>query len=116
MLDEYPEPGEGTPRVKEEAEAVRYSHVVEDIRQVDGFSPFMLPPLFSDLQDAARDSPIIVLIRRKLSCDAIITAHQHSPVCVRLGTNFEKLELLVLALQRIVRSKASPGKNQAKLV
>jgi len=49
ILDEYPELGEGTPRVKEEAEAVRYSRVVEDIRKVDGFSRFMLPPLFSDL-------------------------------------------------------------------
>jgi len=98
VLDEYLEPREGTPGVKEEAEAVGHSHlvdewnrVVEDIREVDGFSCFMLPPLFSDLQDAARDGPVIVLIGRKLSCDAIIIAHQHSPVSVRLGTNFEKL-------------------------
>jgi len=48
-----PEPGEGMPRVKEEAEAVGHSHlvdewnrVVEDIRKVDGFPRFMLPPLY----------------------------------------------------------------------
>ena len=82
ILDQYPEAREETSRVKEEAEAVRYSRlvnewsgVVEEIRKVDGFSRFMLPPLFSDLQDAARDGPVIIPIASKLSCDAIIVMH-----------------------------------------
>ncbi|KAG2340931.1 hypothetical protein BDR05DRAFT_991223 [Suillus weaverae] len=55
----YPE---ATPRVDVEAEETRYRRLVEDwnragedIRKIEGLSRFLLPPLFSDLQDAARD-------------------------------------------------------------
>jgi hypothetical protein len=65
-----------TPRIYVEAEEARYRHLVKDwngtveeIRKIKGFSCFLLPPLFSDLQDAACDGPIIVLIVSKLSCD-----------------------------------------------
>jgi hypothetical protein len=54
----YPE---ATPRVDVETEETRYrrlmedwNRVVEEIRKIEGFSRFLLPTLFSDLQDAAR--------------------------------------------------------------
>jgi len=100
---------EGTPRVEVEAEATRYTHlvdqwskVVEEIRRLDGFSRFLLPPLFSDLQDVAHGGPIVVLIASKLSCDAIIIPHRHFPVRVRLNTSFVKLRRMVMTLRRTV--------------
>ncbi|KAG2337646.1 hypothetical protein BDR05DRAFT_952445 [Suillus weaverae] len=100
----YPE---ATPRVNVEAEETRYrrlvedwNRAVEDIRKIEGFSRFLLPPLFSYLQDAARDGPIIMLIASELSCDAIIIPHKQPPTCIQLPTNLEKLQTLVVKLQR----------------
>ncbi|KAG1873212.1 hypothetical protein F4604DRAFT_1925716 [Suillus subluteus] len=84
LLDKPPANSlEATPRVNVEAEEARYRHLVKDwnraveeIWKIKGFSCFLLPPLFSDLQDAAHDGPIIVLIASKLSCHAIIVPHE----------------------------------------
>ncbi|OAX37690.1 hypothetical protein K503DRAFT_801049 [Rhizopogon vinicolor AM-OR11-026] len=124
LLDKPPaQLPEGTPRVKVEAEATRYtrlvddwSKAVEDIRGLEGFSRFMLPPLFSDIQDSARDGPIILLIASKSSCNAIIIPDQHPPVRVQLITNLEKLERSVSALQRTVKQGVGPQEKQTKLV
>ncbi|KAG1871730.1 CHAT domain-containing protein [Suillus subalutaceus] len=114
---------EGTPRVDIEAEEIRYRHLVEDwngaveeIRKIEGFSRFLLPPLFSDLQDAARDGPIIMLIATKWSCNAIIILHKQPPTSIQLPTNFEKLKRLMLALQEAVEKDASPKGSQPALV
>ncbi|KAG1859843.1 TPR-like protein [Suillus subluteus] len=97
---------EGTPRVDVEAEETQYRRLVEDwngvieeIWKIEGFSRFLLPPLFSDLQDAARDGPIIVLITSKSSCNAIIIPHKQLPTSIKLPTNLEKLQTLVDKLQ-----------------
>ncbi|KAG1783385.1 CHAT domain-containing protein [Suillus placidus] len=96
-----------TSRLDVEAEEVRYRRLVEDwnkvveeIRKIEDFSRFLLPPLFSDLQDAARDGPIIVLIASKSSCDAIIIPHKQPPTSIPLPTSLEKLQILVDKLQR----------------
>jgi hypothetical protein len=96
---------DGTPSVDVEAAETRYRRLVEDwngavdeIRKIEGFSRFLLPPLFADLQEAARDGPIIVLVASRSSCDAIIIPHQQPPTSIQLPTNFEKLAKLVLAL------------------
>jgi len=98
---------EATPRVDVETEEVRYRRLVKDwngaveeIRKIEGFSRFLLPPLFSDLQDAARDGPIIVLIASKPSCDAIIILHKQPPTKITLPTDLEKLQALAARLQR----------------
>ncbi|KAG1795999.1 uncharacterized protein HD556DRAFT_1535572 [Suillus plorans] len=60
LLDKPPASrAEGTPIVNPEAEETRYRRVVkewneavEEIRKIEGFSRFLLPPLFSDLQNA----------------------------------------------------------------
>ncbi|KAG0706513.1 CHAT domain-containing protein [Suillus ampliporus] len=124
LLDKPPaKDSEGTRRVDVEAEATRYRRLVEDwnttveeIRKVKGFSRFLLPPLFLDLQDAARDGPIIVLIASKLSCAAIIVLHQEPPVSVELTINVENLGRLVIALQQTVEKEAGPQETQAKLI
>ncbi|KAG1841209.1 CHAT domain-containing protein [Suillus subluteus] len=97
---------EATPRVDVEAEETRYRHLVKDwngaveeIQKIKGFSRFLLPPLFSDLQDAARDGPIIMLIASKSSCDAIFIPHKQPPTKIPLPTNLEKLWALVAGFQ-----------------
>ncbi|KAG1747723.1 CHAT domain-containing protein [Suillus lakei] len=114
---------EGIPRADVEAEETRYRRLVEDwnraveeIRKIDGFSRFLLPPLFSDLQDAACDGPIIVLIASKLSCDAIIIPHVQPPTSVRLPTNLEKLQTLVDKLRRASRTEVGPKGTQPALI
>ncbi|KAG1730929.1 CHAT domain-containing protein [Suillus occidentalis] len=105
-----------------EAEATRYRRLVEDwdgvvgeIRKIEGFSRFLLPPLFSELRDAARNGPIIVLIASMSSCDAIIVTHRQPPTSIRLPTNFRKLGRLVLALQEAITKEASPKGHQPAL-
>ncbi|KIJ60755.1 hypothetical protein HYDPIDRAFT_31972 [Hydnomerulius pinastri MD-312] len=39
-----------------------WNNVVEEIRTFEGFSRFLLPPLFADLREAAREGPVIILI------------------------------------------------------
>ncbi|KAG2336874.1 TPR-like protein [Suillus weaverae] len=116
----YPE---ATPRVNVEAEETRYRRLVEDwnraveeIRKIEGFSRFLLPPLFSDLQDAARDGPIIMLVPSKLYCDAIIISHKQSPISIRLPTNLEKLARLVITFHETVDKEAGPEENQPVLI
>ncbi|KAG2111019.1 CHAT domain-containing protein [Suillus clintonianus] len=111
---------EGTPRVNVEAEASRYRRLVEDwnraveeIRMIEGFSRFLLPPLFSDLQDAARDGPIVVLVASKSSCDAIIVPHKQPPISIKLHISLEKLQHLVVKLQRASQPQASSALMKA---
>ncbi|KAG2083938.1 CHAT domain-containing protein [Suillus cothurnatus] len=108
LLDKPPaNDREATPRIYVEAEEARYRRLVKDwngtveeIRKIEGFSRFLLPPLFSDLQDAARDGPIIVLIASRSSCDAVIIPHKQPPTNIPLPTDLEKLQILAARLQR----------------
>ncbi|KAG1763267.1 CHAT domain-containing protein [Suillus occidentalis] len=106
-----------------EAADVRYrclvedwNGVVEEVRQIEGFSRFLLPPVFADLQEAARDGPIIVLIASESSCDAIIITHTQPPTSIQLPTNFAKLTTLVLELREATGKDASPKGNQTALI
>ncbi|KAG1718631.1 hypothetical protein EDB19DRAFT_1794608 [Suillus lakei] len=83
---------------------------------IEGFSRFLLPSLFSDLQDAARDGPIIVLIASELSCSAILIPDRRPPTDIQLPTNFEKLRRLVLALQCASQKEAGPKGTQSTLI
>ncbi|KAG1825309.1 CHAT domain-containing protein [Suillus variegatus] len=114
----------GTPRVTVEAEATQYrrlmdewNETVEEIRKIEGFSRFLLPPLFSDLQDAARDGPIVVLIASMSMsfCDAIIIPHKQLPTSIQLPTNFDKLANLAIAFQGAITKEPGPRGNQPAL-
>ncbi|KAH7884138.1 CHAT domain-containing protein [Phlebopus sp. FC_14] len=101
-----------------EAEARRYRHLVNDwnkviteIRTLDGFSRFLLPPLFSDLQEAACEGPVIVLVASKFSCDAIIVLHDEPPVHIALATDLQKLEKLAGRLRKQTFVSREPNKN-----
>ncbi|KAG1796011.1 CHAT domain-containing protein [Suillus plorans] len=113
---------EATPRVGVEAEETQHrrlveewNRTVEEIRKINGFSRFLLPPLFSDLQDAARDGPIIMLIASKSSCHAIIIPHRQPPTSIQLPTDLWKLATLLVTLREAARKEASPKGNQTAL-
>ena len=54
--------------------------VVSNIRELPGLSRFLLPPLFSDLQQAARGGPVIILNASEYSCDALVILMDRDPV------------------------------------
>ncbi|KAG1858281.1 hypothetical protein C8R48DRAFT_775230 [Suillus tomentosus] len=124
LLDKPPAShSEGTLRVDVEAEETWYrcwveewNETVEEIRKIDGFSCFLLPPLFSDLQHAGRDGPIIVLIASRLSCDAIIIPHEQPPTSIQLPTSLQKLAKLEFAFREAVPKDVGPKGIQRVLM
>ncbi|KAG2362845.1 CHAT domain-containing protein [Suillus spraguei] len=53
--------------------------VVAKIRDLKGFSRFLLPPSYEDLQAAARHGPVIIFIASQYSCSAIIVPTSGEP-------------------------------------
>ncbi|KAG2741922.1 hypothetical protein P692DRAFT_20749675, partial [Suillus brevipes Sb2] len=124
LLDRPPAShADGTQNVDVEAEDTRYRRLVEDwngvveeIRNIEGFSRFLLPPMFADLQEAAREGPIIVLIANKSSCNAIIITHTQPPTSIQLPTDFDKLTTLVHELREAIGKDAGPKGKQTALI
>ncbi|KAG2743683.1 hypothetical protein P692DRAFT_20838377 [Suillus brevipes Sb2] len=123
LLDRPPASHAGGAQIVDvEAEDARYRRLVEDwngvveeIRKIEGFFRFLLPPMFADLQEAARDGPIIVLVASELSCDAITILHRQPPTSMQLPTNLGKLQELRIALQKAIKQEAGPKGNQPAL-
>ncbi|KAG1739761.1 CHAT domain-containing protein [Suillus occidentalis] len=124
LLDKPPAShADGTQCVDVEAAATRYRRlvenwngVVEEIRTIEGFFRFLLLPMFADLQEAARDGPIIMLIASKSSCDAIIIKLTQPPTSIQLPIDLGKLARLVVVLQQAIRKDAGPKGNQTALI
>ncbi|KAG2099228.1 CHAT domain-containing protein [Suillus discolor] len=57
----------------------QWEAVVAEIRDFPEFSRFLLPPLYADLQAAARQGPVIILIASQYSCSAIIIPTSGAP-------------------------------------
>jgi CHAT domain-containing protein len=57
----------------------QWDAAVAEIRNLRGFSRFLLPLLYEDLQAAARHGPIIILIASQYSCSAIIVSTSGEP-------------------------------------
>ena len=62
----------------------RWNDVVERIRRMKGWSNFLLPSPFSDLQKAAAAGPIVIVNMSAYRCDAIIVRDAHPPLLVPL--------------------------------
>ncbi|KAG1752556.1 CHAT domain-containing protein [Suillus paluster] len=69
----------GTDRAEANLAAIEYRRltkeweaVVAEIRNLHGFSRFLLQPSYKDLQAAASHGPVIILIVSKYSCNALI--------------------------------------------
>jgi CHAT domain-containing protein len=72
--------------------------------------------VFADLQEAAREGPIIVLVASKSSCDAIIITHTQPPTSIQLPTDFNKLTTLVHAHREAIGKDAGPKGKQTALI
>ncbi|KAG2363013.1 CHAT domain-containing protein [Suillus spraguei] len=66
--------------------ARQWEAVVAEIRDLKAFSRFLLPPLYEDLQAAARYGPVIIFIASQYSCSAIIIQTSGDPVHVPLSS------------------------------
>ncbi|KAG1908578.1 CHAT domain-containing protein [Suillus fuscotomentosus] len=70
---------------------MQWDEVVSRIRLLPNFSRFLLPPLFSDLQKAAEDGPVIIVNASQHSCDALIIHSARDPVHVPLDITQAKV-------------------------
>ncbi|KAG1877225.1 CHAT domain-containing protein [Suillus subluteus] len=57
----------------------QWEAAVAEIRKLQGFSHFLLPPSYADLQAAARQGPVIILIASQYSCSTIIVPTSGEP-------------------------------------
>ncbi|KAG2142404.1 CHAT domain-containing protein [Suillus clintonianus] len=57
----------------------QWDAVVTQIRKIQAFSRFLLPPSYAELQVAARHGPVIILIASQYSCSAIIVPTSGEP-------------------------------------
>ncbi|KAG1775509.1 CHAT domain-containing protein [Suillus placidus] len=57
----------------------KWGAAVAEIRNVKGFSRFLLPPSYEDLQAAARYGPVIILVASEYSCSAIVVPTSGEP-------------------------------------
>ncbi|KAJ8583497.1 hypothetical protein M405DRAFT_917267, partial [Rhizopogon salebrosus TDB-379] len=63
---------------------IQQDGVISRIRMLPDFSRFLLPPLFSDLQHAAENGPVIIVNSSRYSSDAMIILSVADPVHVPL--------------------------------
>ena len=75
--------------------------VVSKIRKLLGLSRFLLPPLFSDLQRAAIDGPVIIMNASTYGCDALIVFADKDPVHIPLPVTKEEVRGLSLRLRTL---------------
>ncbi|KAG1869923.1 CHAT domain-containing protein [Suillus subluteus] len=74
----------------------QWGAAVAEIRNLKGFSRFLLPPSCEDLQAAARHGPVIILVASQYSCSAIVIPTSGEPHHVQFPrvtlTHLEKLK------------------------
>ena len=90
----------------------KWQSVVDEIRDLNGFSRFLLPPLFDDLQHAAELGPIIIVNASKHTCDALIALRTGSPVHVSLPCSFTDVDQLCSQLSELTRDAHAYGKHR----
>ncbi|TFK29570.1 hypothetical protein FA15DRAFT_664117 [Coprinopsis marcescibilis] len=80
--------------------------LLAEIRQIDGFQDFLLPPTFDSLKAAARNGPIVFLNPSVFGCDAIIMKLGGELERVPLPTmNHKLLQELKVAIQDLTQNK-----------
>jgi CHAT domain-containing protein len=63
----------------------QWHDVLSRVRMLPDFSRFLLPPLFSDLQKAADEGPVIIVNASQYSCDALIVLRDQDPVHIPIN-------------------------------
>ncbi|KAG2134505.1 hypothetical protein DEU56DRAFT_409115 [Suillus clintonianus] len=88
--------------------------VVAEIRNLQDFSRFLLPPSYEDLQAAARHGPIIILIASKYSCNAIIVPTSGEPHHIPLSVTLADLENLKGRFARAIQQASKMGLTESR--
>ncbi|KIJ63673.1 hypothetical protein HYDPIDRAFT_92330, partial [Hydnomerulius pinastri MD-312] len=80
-----------------------WEEAVRKIRLEPGFSRFLLPPLFTELREAACNGPVIIVNASKHGCDALIVLHSQSPLRVPgVEVNLEDINRLSSKFVRLI--------------
>ncbi|KAG2353169.1 CHAT domain-containing protein, partial [Suillus spraguei] len=89
--------------------------VVAEIRSLQGFSRFMLPPSYADLQVAACHGPVIILVASEYSCSAIIVPTSGEPRHISFPRmNLTHLEVLKKDFTREIRHASGDKEKIAR--
>ncbi|KAG1778827.1 CHAT domain-containing protein [Suillus placidus] len=97
----------------------QWEAAVAEIRNLQTFSRFLLPPLYADLQAAARHGPVIILIASQYSCSAIIVPTAGDPLHVPLPSiALADLKTLKDRFTRAIRhaSRMNPAEMRTDLI
>jgi CHAT domain-containing protein len=94
---------------------IQWDDVVSRIRMLPDFSRFLLPPLFSGLQKAAEEGPVIIVNASQYGCDALIVLSDRDPVHVPIDFTQTKVSDLSTKFQSLSKEFGSFD-TQQKLV
>ncbi|KAG2030188.1 CHAT domain-containing protein [Suillus americanus] len=94
---------------------IQWSSVVSRIRMLPELSRFLLPPLFSDLQKAAEEGPVVIVNASQYSCDALIVLSDQNPARVPIHVTRTEVSELSSDFQSIAE-KFGCSDHQNKLV
>ena len=73
---------------------IELQKIVTRIRELPGLARFLLPPLFLDLQQAAREGPVIIVNASEFGCDALVVLVDRKPVHIPLSITKEGVQKL----------------------
>ncbi|KAG1790464.1 CHAT domain-containing protein [Suillus plorans] len=115
-----------TDRAAADREAMEYRRrtrqwqaAVAEIRDLPAFSRFLLPPSYEDLQAAARQGPVIILVASQYSCSAVIVPTSGDPYHVPLPSiALADLKILKDRFTRAIRdsSRMNPRELRTDLI
>ncbi|KAG1880890.1 CHAT domain-containing protein [Suillus subluteus] len=94
---------------------IQWNDVVSHIRMLPDWSRFLLPPLFSELQKAAAEGPVIIVNASQYSCDALIVLSDQNPVHVPIDVTQADVSELSSDFQSVAEQFGSSD-HQNKLV
>ncbi|KAH0829191.1 cornichon protein-domain-containing protein [Lanmaoa asiatica] len=94
-------------RIQEE-----WQSAVHEIRDQDGFSRFLLPPRFEDLQQAAECGPVIIVNASKYTCDALIILRTSPPLHVPLDCSLDDVIQLCSQFSELIEDPHAYGGNR----
>ncbi|KAG1856954.1 TPR-like protein [Suillus subalutaceus] len=94
---------------------MQWNDVLSRIRMLPDLSRFLLPPLFSDLQKAAEEGPVIIVNASQYSCDALIVLSDQSPVHIPIDITRAEVSELSSEFQSVAEQFGSSD-HQNKLV
>jgi hypothetical protein len=95
--------------------AMQWDDVISCIRMLPDFSWFLLPPLFSDIQKAAEEGPVIVVNASQYSCNALIVLSDQGPVHIPIDITQTEVSKLSSEFQSVTE-QFGYSDHQNKLV